>query len=178
MKTRWISAFALLVLVSCAPSRSVDGKLPTASPAEGAALAVATQALTSALPERPLQLLSTPEASEMTPLPTDQDKLVDLAKQDLADRLKIDASQIALLSTMEITWPDISAGCTTSAGQILSKGRVYGYSVWLGAKAAEYLYHVGQDGQVFPCTEPNPGANNPLLMTPGGPTQDPNNRQP
>jgi hypothetical protein len=126
----------------------------------------------------PVQLINTPEASDMTSMPPDEDKLVNLAKQALADRLKIDPAQIALVKTMEITWPTISAGCSSNAGQILSKGRVYGYRVWLEANGVEYLFHAGEGGQVFPCTEPNPGANNPLLMTPGGPTQDPNNNQP
>ncbi len=114
----------------------------------------------------------------MTALPPDENRLVDLAKHDLASRLRIDAVQIDLLNTMEITWPNISAGCSASLGQILTKGRVYGYRVWLAANGVEYIYHVGETGQVILCTEPIPGANNPLLMTPGGSTQDPQNNQP
>ncbi len=69
----------------------------------------------------------------MTSLPPDKNELVNLAKLDLANRLKIDPAQITLSRTVEITWPDISAGCSSNPGQILSKGRVYGYRVWLEA---------------------------------------------
>jgi hypothetical protein len=130
------------------------------------------------LDEKPVESINTDEASDMTSPPPDKGKLVNLAKQDLADRLKIDPAQITLSKTLEITWPDIAAGCNSRPGQILSKGRVYGYRVWLEANGVVYVYHVGEAGQVIPCPEPNPGENNPLLMTPGGPTQDPHNNEP
>ena len=120
------------------------------------------------------------EASDMTiSPPPEESKSVDLAKQDLADRLKIDPGEIALLKTMEITWPNISAGCGPSAGQILTKGRVYGYRVCAGSSQSEgYVHHVGLTGQVILCPKPIPGANNPLLMTPDSSNQDPQNQAP
>ena len=114
-----------------------------------------------------------------TPSPPDINLLVDLAKQDLATRLKVDAARITMRKTMDITWPDISKGCTPSAGQILTKGKVYGYRIWLEAEGEQYIYHVGLNGQVILCPKlTQPGANNPLLMTPGAPTHDLHNQQP
>ena len=180
MKTHWISLLPLLILilVSCGPSQSAVSQPPTLPTAGGEPQGVPAQGSSSTLEASTVQLIKTPEASSMSSLPPVEDNLVNLAKQALAARLKIDLPQIVLLKTMEITWPDISAGCNSGPGQILSKGRVYGYRVWLEANGVEYLYHVGEGGQAIPCTEPDPGANNPLLMTPGGPTQDPNNKQP
>ena len=56
--------------------------------------------------------------------------------------------------------------------------RVYGYRVWLEAKSEEYIYHIGLTGQVILCPKLIPGANNPLLMTPDGSNQDPQNQAP
>ncbi len=180
MRIYWISPLALLilVLVSCGPSASAVGQSPTSPATGGDAQGSPAQAPSSTIGENPVQPTNTPGASDMTSLPPDKDRLVNLAKHDLADRLKTDLNQIALMKTMEITWPNISAGCSSAPGQILTIGRVYGYRVWLEANGVEYVYHVGETGQVILCLEPNPGANNPLLMTPGDPTQDPHNNQP
>ncbi|HTP01890.1 MAG TPA: hypothetical protein VMJ64_11000 [Anaerolineales bacterium] len=129
---------------------------------------------------------ATSESSTHTPTPgiaaatmsPDAGGLIDLARQDLAARLGVDLSEIHLLNTIEITWPDLHAGCGSAPGQILTKGRVYGYRVWLEANGAQYLYHVGKAGEVLRCEEQAPGANNPLLVTPGSPTQDPHNSEP
>jgi hypothetical protein len=124
------------------------------------------------------QVTSTLGAADMTGLPSDKDKLVNLAKQDLAGRLNIAPAAIGVIATMDITWPDISAGCNSEPGQILTKGRVYGYRVVLEANGAKYVFQVGETGQVMLCVAPIPGANNPLLMTPSGTSQDPHNNEP
>jgi hypothetical protein len=106
------------------------------------------------------------------------DKLVGLAKQDLADRLSIDVDQITLLKATEILWPDISLGCKPGSGQILTRGRVYGYRVWLEAERQEYIYHTGLTGQIILCPKLNPGANNPLLSKTPGSNQTPQSGTP
>ena len=196
MKTRWISLILLLSLAlgSCSPSQTVVEDSPTltsdatdmvslvtadvtAATIAGVATAVATFTVIETDEWKTYD--NTLEASDMTiSPPPEESKSVDLAKQDLADRLKIDPGEIALLKTMEITWPNISAGCSPSAGQILTKGRVYGYRVWLEAESEGYIYHVGLTGQVILCPKPIPGANNPLLMTPDSSNQDPQNQAP
>jgi len=180
MKINWISPLALLMLalLGCSLPQAVVGHSPTLPVTGGGPQGNPAQAPSPNPDKNLVELADTPEASDMTSLPLDKDRLVDLAKYDLAGRLKIYPSQITLFKTMEITWPNISAGCNSNPGQILTKGRVYGYRVWLESSGTEYVYHVGETGQVIPCLEPNPGANNPLLMKPSGPTQDSHNNQP
>ena len=131
------------------------------------------------LPENPIKLVSTPEVTDMTSTPPNKDQLVNLAKQDLADRLKVDPTQIALLKTVEIKSPNISAGCKLGAGQILTQGsQVYGYRIWLEAAGQEYIYHAGINETIIFCPKITPGANNPLFMTPDGSAQDSQNQSP
>ena len=120
-----------------------------------------------------LQLTSTPGTMTMTSSSIDVDKCVDLAEQDLANRLKMDPARITLQKTMEITWPNIAMGCSPGTDQILTKGRVYGYRVWLQADGKGYIYHVGLTGQLILCPHLKPGVKNTLLRTPGGTGQDP-----
>jgi len=124
------------------------------------------------------QLPNTPQNANLASTPPGVDEFVNLAKQDLANRLNIGVNQISLLKTTEITWPDISKGCSPAAGQVLSKGQVSGYRIWLEAERETYIYHVGLNSQVIVCPSLNPGANNPLLMTPGGPPPIPGDQSP
>ena len=114
----------------------------------------------------------------MNSLSSDVDKCVILAKQDLANRLKMDLTQIALQKTLEITWPNIAMGCSLGTGQILTKGQVYGYQVWLEAQGKDYIYRVGLTGQLILCPQLKPGAKNLLLRTPVGTGQDPQDQAP
>lgn len=175
MKTYWILlVFPLaLALESCGPSQSIiSGQSSTLALLDTQLPEKATQVNNFNSSGSSLQLTNTPEFAGTASVDFDMDKLVDLAKQDLAIRLKIDATQIVLLKTMEITWPDGSQGCGPGLGQILTKGRVYGYRVWLEASGEKYIYHTALTGQIFLCPKLNPGANNPLLITPDGSTQD------
>ena len=87
----------------------------------------------------------------LTPPATGEDQFVNLARQELAQRLKINSDQITVLKTTEITWTDITQGCAPAAGQTLSKGRLSGYRIWLQANGANYALHVGLDGKTFLC---------------------------
>jgi hypothetical protein len=177
MSTRWILLISLLALAlgSCGGSPQV-----VAGQSPGLALQEAsTKEPSSDLPEKTIQLASTPETTDMTSTPPSEEKSVDLAKQDLADRLKIDLAQIALVKTMEIKWPNTSIGCKPGAGQILTESnQVYGYRIWLEVAGEEYIYHVGLTEQIIFCPKLNPGANNPLLTTPDGSIQGPQNQSP
>lgn len=177
MSTRWVMLLSLLPLVlgSCgSSSQTVDGQS-----AESTLPETSAKEPSSGSPEKTTQLASTPETLNMTSTPPSEGRLIELAKQDLADRLKIDQAQIALLKTMEIKSPNISAGCKLGTGQILTQGeKVYGYRVWLNVAGEEYIYHTGLNEQIIFCPKLNPGANNPLLATPDGSTQDPQNQSP
>ena len=58
----------------------------------------------------------------MPSYPPSADKFVNLAKQDLANNLKIDVSQISLVEVVEVTWPNAALGCP-SPGKNYAAGR-------------------------------------------------------
>jgi hypothetical protein len=89
-------------------------------------------------------------------------KLVDLAKQNLAGRLKIALDQITLLNATEITAADLYAGCTRKAGQVVMPNESgNGYQISLEAQGQDYLYHAGMNDQVVLCEPMNPGTSKP-----------------
>jgi hypothetical protein len=168
----------MMVAAGCTTSQ-LDGDRASSLPAAaGGGPASDPQEPSLDVNENPVEVAATSQPLDTTSVAPDKDRLVDLAQRDLAQRLKIDPAQVTLLNTMDITWPDISAACRPGAGRILTKGRVYGYRVWLEANGVPYVYHVGEGGQVLPCSEPDRGVNNPPIMTPSGPTQDPYNNAP
>lgn len=157
-RCKWWIVMVAIVLVACAPAGA-----PANPTADDQKRESPTQTSLPNSTRGPLQLANTPEPADTPSAPLDRDKFVGLAKHDLADRLKVDADQIALVKTMEITWPDISLGCSPGSGQILTQGQVHGYRVWLEAKGQNYIYHIGLTGQIILCPKLNPGVNNPRL---------------
>ena len=104
----------------------------------------------------------------------DKEALIGLAKQDLAERLNIDINQITVEQTAEITWTDVSKGCSSIPGQILTQdGQVHGYRVILEATERRYIYNTSLQGQVILCPDFTPGANIPLLSKTLIPNQTP-----
>lgn len=87
------------------------------------------------------------------------EKYVDMAKQDLAARLKIDIAQITVNRVAEITGADLATGCTLKGGQVLMPNdSANGYQILLEAQGQEYLYHAGSDNQLLLCQNMNPTA--------------------
>ena len=68
------------------------------------------------------------------------DKVSLLARQDLAERLKIDAEKIETVSQKEIVWPDGSLGCP-KPGMNYIQMLVPGYVIELRAGGKTYTYH-------------------------------------
>jgi len=191
MKILWIPLAALfsLALTSCGTSQLIDRQsqpqtlennqtqvIPSPVQSKTASPIPSHAPSQTPSPESlysPLILTGPTDTLLKTSTSQDVSQFVNLAKQDLADRLKISIDQISLVKTEEITWADLSIGCTSETGKILSKGGVTGYRVWLEAQGETYIYHVGLDGQVMYCPAIQPGANNPLLKTPVGTPQTP-----
>jgi len=145
MRTRWILLISLLSLAlgSCGgPSQAMTEQSPAHTPPGLTNQPANTE--TS-------QMDNFLDNTDVTPPPSVSDQFVNLAKQDLAGRLKISTNQIISLKVTEITWPDITQGCSSTSNQTLSKGRVSGYRIWLQANGENFSYHVGLDGQVFMC---------------------------
>lgn len=166
MKTHWILLISLLSLAlgSCSSSQAEVGQ--SSEPAQLNPQKISTDGPSIDLPENPIQLAGTPEATDMTSNPILVDKFIQIAKQDLADRLKIDLDQFSLIEAVEMNWPDAALGCP-SPGKVYAQGRVPGYRVRLEVNGVRYSYHMDQTGQYVLCPELNPDKDVPNSVTPG-----------
>ncbi|MBI5943986.1 MAG: hypothetical protein HY864_06430 [Chloroflexi bacterium] len=93
-------------------------------------------------------ILSTPSAAG-------QESLVDLAKQDLAQRLSIPAGDISVVDAREVTWSDGSLGCPQS-GMMYAQVLTPGYLIKLVYDGREFEYHAGKDKALSYCKNPIP----------------------
>ncbi|NEA30507.1 hypothetical protein [Streptomyces sp. SID13031] len=77
--------------------------------------------------------------------------LVAQAKADLATRLGIDATQVTVVSSTEVTWPDGSLGCP-KPGMFYTQALVDGTRTVLEVEGTRYDYHSGGSRSPFLCT--------------------------
>lgn len=78
---------------------------------------------------------------------------VEQAKADLAKRLSVDAAQVTVVSSSEVTWSDGSLGCP-EPGMNYTQALVPGFRVILEAAGKQYHYHSGGTRPPFLCTNP------------------------
>ncbi|MEU8224111.1 hypothetical protein [Kribbella sp. NPDC048915] len=95
---------------------------------------------------------STPSAS---PSATPGGSVTDQAKADLAQRLGVDAAQIRVISSEEVTWRDGSLGCP-EPGMMYTQALVPGTRTVLEAGGKQYHYHSGGHRAPFLCERPSP----------------------
>ncbi|MFF0342621.1 hypothetical protein [Kribbella sp. NPDC004875] len=77
----------------------------------------------------------------------------DQAKADLAQRLGVDAAQVRLVSSEEVTWPDGSLGCP-EPGMRYTQALVPGNRTVLEVDGKQYSYHSGGSRAPFLCEHP------------------------
>lgn len=75
---------------------------------------------------------------------------VEFAIADLAARLGVDESAIAIVYVEAVTWPDGSMGCP-QPGMAYTQVLVDGMRVVLSVGGVEYAYHSGGDREPFLC---------------------------
>lgn len=78
---------------------------------------------------------------------------VEQAIRDLATRLGLDDSEIAVTSIDEVIWSDGSMGCPRS-GMVYKQQLVDGSRLVLQAAGARYHYHAGAGRAYFLCDNP------------------------
>lgn len=81
--------------------------------------------------------------------------LVETAVKDLAQRLSISDSQIKVVETSEVVWPDASLGCP-QPGMLYKQVPQDGALIILEAEGTTYEYHTGGSSKVFLCETPPP----------------------
>ena len=103
------------------------------------------------LPAMPPPPLS-PETT--TKNPTDQPFAaeIDAARQDLAERLSLQPSQIHLQQARAVTWRDGSMGCP-APDQFYTQALVPGYLIVLEAEGDTHHYHGRDNAPPFFCPE-------------------------
>ncbi len=83
--------------------------------------------------------------------------LVDMAIEDLADRLDVDASSIRVISAELLMWPNQALGCPRE-GMQYPDVPVDGSRIVLEADGSRYPYHTGGNVyQPFLCENPSTG---------------------
>ena len=82
--------------------------------------------------------------------------LVEMAREDLAQRLSVPIDQIQVLEAKSVVWPDASLGCPKpgmSYIQVLQEGAL----IRLQVGPFQYEYHAGGSQSPFLCDQASPG---------------------
>ena len=135
----WMLLFmeACTQIVSTASSEVTS---PTANPQATAIQGVGTQM----------------NASE-TPSVFGPEKLIDLVKADLAQRLSVSPDQISVVVSESVEWSDSSLGCPQPDMAYLEV-ITPGYRILLEVNGQQYEYHFGRDTYFVYCDDPLPPA--------------------
>ena len=104
--------------------------------------------------------------------------MVEKSRVELAKRLNIDESQIILIETKSILWPDASLGCPKT-GMAYAQVLTSGYLVRLESSDQIYEYHTDKDDTFILCDstleENNPGKGIDKSVDDGWPNQTKDN---
>ena len=84
-----------------------------------------------------------------TPDPIAQ-KLIQIAKESLAQKLKINVNQIQLSRIEAVVWPDASLGCP-QLGIMYTQVLTPGYKLWLEVNGQTYPYHTDDKEHIVLC---------------------------
>lgn len=106
-------------------------------------------------PAAPAPSASRPTAETTSAEPLGAQQMVEVATQDLADRLGVQPQAITVARNDSVTWPDGSLGCPQPGMayiSMLSPGRL----IVLEAGGETYEYHAGRRMAPFLCEDPQP----------------------
>lgn len=105
------------------------------------------------LPSTPMPT-NTPESSSSspatgTPSPAEQ-KMIDLSRERLSQKLNISVDQIIVISIKKMIWRDASLGCP-KPGIDYMRVETPGYSIMLDAGGKTYNYHTDENKRAILC---------------------------
>jgi hypothetical protein len=84
-------------------------------------------------------------AAPPTPIPADLTPAQQAAMQAVAEKYKLDISQIHVIKTEAMSWPSGCLGIVIP-GVLCTQGPVDGFKITLEANGQQYEYHTNQDG--------------------------------
>jgi len=106
---------------------------------------------------KPVPVTTMPGEGDVMPVPPDvaQSPSVVSAVADLADRLGVSSSSVAVVIVEEVMWPDGSIGCP-QPGMSYTQALVSGSRIVLEVDGTSYEYHSGGGREPFYCPNPTP----------------------
>lgn len=144
----YIIALIIFLLTACSPT-----VVPASDP---------TQIVSSIPPFESLQPTFVPtqgDSSQMFPTnstpPSESEKLIQLAMEELAQRLSIPIHQISLAEIEEAEWSDSSLDCP-QPGMSYLQVITPGYRILLEADGNLYEYHSNKDSYIIFCANSIP----------------------
>ena len=84
---------------------------------------------------------------------SDRESLIDMAKNDLAQRLSVSVGDISLVEAKAVVWPNSSLGCP-QPGMFYTEVLTPGYLILLSFGGFEYEYHAGKGTEIIYCENP------------------------
>jgi hypothetical protein len=152
VKNHWILPITLmLVLVACGPTATPvelnTNSPPSPTPAATKAGYLSTSSITMSPTSDQLSSTMPSNPSQFSP---DEQKMVDLSRKNLSQKLKINIDQIVLASIKKVTWRDASLGCP-KPGIDYIRVETTGYSIMLEAEGKTYNYHTDESKRVVLC---------------------------
>jgi len=91
--------------------------------------------------------------SQLKPGSTESPNPIDLAKNNLAQRLGVSAEQIELVNATRMTWPDVSLGCP-KRGVLYIQVLTDGYLILFEVNGTSYEYHTDSGEHIILCENP------------------------
>jgi hypothetical protein len=156
MTIRWISLLLVLafVITGCGSSQTNVAEspgLPLTSPTEEPLAAPTKIPLSTLIPAEPTKG-DKPQMNPTLPTPSAPglEGLIETAKQDLAQRLSIQTSDIVLVDAKEVVWPDGSLGCP-QPGMMNIQVLTPGYFIQLEVNGKYYIYHTNKTDRIVRC---------------------------
>lgn len=102
----------------------------------------------------PLPTLTSDSSTEGEAIPNPSDptlaRLIEMAKEDLAQRLSVTATSINLMEIEEVEWSDSSLGCPQPGMEYLQV-ITPGYRILLESNGSQHEYHSNRDAHLVYC---------------------------
>lgn len=185
-RTKIFLSLVLLFLIGCtavtptevpeATAVSPEMSMPEEAPMNEAETPETKPEPTSTVENKDVQVSEpmTVDLGSVTPVPIDSTPVVQPAPgqpnlggdrvtqaiTDLSQRLGIPSAEIAIVSLLEVTWPDGSIGCP-EPGALYTQALVSGQQLILQANGTDYYYHSSSASEFIYCSNPNPPLENP-----------------
>jgi len=150
-----LSVAAGLLLAACNNGQSADDAAQNEKSADDLQVAGVPDKVSSVAAESP------PDEIKVGP---GLQRLVDMAKQDLAGHLSVEPEAIRTVKADFVTWRDGSIGCPQPDMQY-AQVLTHGARIWLGIGKETYYYHSGGARPPTLCLEPSDI--DPLPYAPG-----------